>query len=647
MKQFLIFILSVTIFKQASAQNTGIGTTTPHPSAKLDITSTTSGILIPRMTSAQRIAIGTPAQGLLVYDTDTNTFWFYNAAAWIDLSVSVPGGWSLTGNAGTDMATNFIGTTDNQPLRWRVNDIWAGEVHPETLDVFLGFRAGEHVTSVSGNNTGMGSYALNKNTAGRGNTGIGHGSLYSNTNGNQNTAVGMEALYSNIQGIDNTAFGYNSLFFNRASYNSAFGSASLSGNTTGSLNTAMGESALRFNTTAGSNTAVGTSALITQSYGNGGVQWVSNNVAVGTQALYSNQPTSTANGVSNTAVGTAAMRANTIGYDNTAVGAAALYSNISGRDNTAIGRQALFYNNEGGSNTATGYKALRENTNGNSNTANGFGSLQVNTTGSSNTAVGGYSLNSNTIGFKNTASGFFALSSNTTGAYNTAMGNDALGNSATGNNNTAVGNSALLNLAGGFQNIAIGFNSGVHPAAPDIFNTISIGNDGMLNGFQNQVILGNNSTLFIGGKVNWGVVSDARIKNTVTEDVKGLSFISRLRPVTYHISSKAMTAITGNEETPDFPGKYDGEKVKYTGFVAQEVEQAAKASDYDFSGIDAPRNRWGLYTIRYAEFVVPLVKAMQEQQKLIENKQMQIEDKQKQIDELKARLEKIETLMIK
>ena len=47
----------------------------------------------------------------------------------------------------------------------------------------------------------------------------------------------------------------------------------------------------------------------------------------------------------------------------------------------------------------------------------------------------------------------------------------------------------------------------------------------------------------------------ARIKNKVTEDVKGLDFISRLRPVTYYLNNKAMTTITGNKETPDFPEK--------------------------------------------------------------------------------------------
>jgi hypothetical protein len=100
----------------ASAQNIAINTTgaTANASAMLDITSTTSGLLIPRMTSVQRAAIGGPAQGLIVYDVTLNAFYYYNAGWWplLSNSSSTSGGWSLTGNAGTTAGTNFIGTTD-------------------------------------------------------------------------------------------------------------------------------------------------------------------------------------------------------------------------------------------------------------------------------------------------------------------------------------------------------------------------------------------------------------------------------------------------------------------------------------------------------------------------------------------------------
>jgi hypothetical protein len=69
----------------------------------------------------------------------------------------------------------------------------------------------------------------------------------------------------------------------------------------------------------------------------------------------------------------------------------------------------------------------------------------------------------------------------------------------------------------------------------------------------------------------------------------------------------------------------------YTGFVAQDVEKAAKELGYDFSGVDAARNEKDLYGLRYAEFVVPLVKAVQELSK--EN------------DELVRRIEKLESIL--
>lgn len=68
---------------------TGIGTLTPDPSAELDVTSTTKGMLVPRVTTAQRTAIVTPADGLLVYDTNTTTFWFYKTGTgWTQIAPS-------------------------------------------------------------------------------------------------------------------------------------------------------------------------------------------------------------------------------------------------------------------------------------------------------------------------------------------------------------------------------------------------------------------------------------------------------------------------------------------------------------------------------------------------------------------------------
>lgn len=61
----------------------GVGTTTPNASSALDVTSTTKGFLMPRMTTTERTAIATPATGLQVYDTDTNSQWYFNGTVWV------------------------------------------------------------------------------------------------------------------------------------------------------------------------------------------------------------------------------------------------------------------------------------------------------------------------------------------------------------------------------------------------------------------------------------------------------------------------------------------------------------------------------------------------------------------------------------
>jgi trimeric autotransporter adhesin len=650
-----------------NAQSVGINTTTPDASAALDVKSTTKGLLIPRMTTVQRTAIITAATGLQVFDTDTKSVWFYNGTVWSQLSVG-NNGWNLTGNAATNPSTNFMGTTDNQPLRFRVNNVWAGEIHPTSGNVFFGLGAGQSNTT-GNNNTAVGDHALNvntigifnsaygyyalaANTTGGGNTANGYQTLYSNTIGYNNTANGIRALYSNTTGTNNTGNGNVTLYSNTTGIsNTATGSVALYSNTTGSNNTAngyyalasnttgdnniaMGLEALNNNSTASQNTGIGNGALFTQSFSNGGTAWISGNTAVGYAALYANQPTSTSDGINNTAVGNLALTANTTGYDNTGIGVTALYSNTTGVENTAIGRQSLFFNTIGRENTATGYKALRNNTEGNYNTANGAIALYSNTTGSFNTADGNAALYNNTTGNRNTAYGYGAFYGNTTGSNNSVFGYDAFISNTTGNFNTAFGEQALINNTIGGNNTAVGSSSG--NASGNLFNCVGIGNTGaFLNGASNQVILGNTSTVFIGGKVNWGIVSDERIKRNITEDVKGLDFIMKLRPVTYNISNDAISEVRKIKDTINFAGKYDGEKITYTGFLAQEVEQAANATGYNFSGYSKPATTDQLYTIRYAEFVVPLTKAMQEQQAIITNQQ-------KQIDLLEKRLAALE-----
>ena len=89
------------------------------------------------------------------------------------------------------------------------------------------------------------------------------------------------------------------------------------------------------------------------------------------------------------------------------------------------------------------------------------------------------------------------------------------------------------------------------------------------------------------------------------------------------------------ENDADWPTKYDIENMQITGFIAQEVEQAAHECGYDFSGVQKAKDQNGVYSISYAQFVVPLVKAVQEQQEIIRQLQQKIRELEKQIQEIK------------
>lgn len=82
-----IFLLLLLLFWQTGfVQNgVGIGTASPAGSAALDVSSTSKGMLVPRMNSSQRTGISSPATGLLVFDTDTESFWFKSGVGWTEL----------------------------------------------------------------------------------------------------------------------------------------------------------------------------------------------------------------------------------------------------------------------------------------------------------------------------------------------------------------------------------------------------------------------------------------------------------------------------------------------------------------------------------------------------------------------------------
>jgi hypothetical protein len=466
MIKYLFASLLATISLSGSAQNVGVGTITPN--AKLEITASNvatptnqDGILIPRVNTFPAANPGGNQNGMMIYLNTTvgaNLPGFYY---WINGTTSwKPVGdgkfWSLTGNAGTNPATHFFGTTDNQDLIFKRNNLRGG-----LLSLI---------------NTSWGIEALNPSTTGTGNTANGYQALFSNTSGNNNVANGDQALRANTTGYYNTANGYASLYSNTTGINNvANGYQALFSNTTGAGNVANGFEALFLNTTGINNTANGYQALRSNTISN-------NNVANGYQALFSNTT-----GEDNSAIGFEALFSNTTGFSNTADGSRALHANTSGNKNTANGVEALFSNTSGFSNTANGHQALNSNTTGNYNTANGHQALFSNTIGVGNTANGHQALGYNTTGYNNVANGAQSLYNNSIGFYNSAMGELSLYNNTEGNSNSAVGRAALYTNNLGNYNVAHG---------RDALYSNTSGTNNIAIGFQSLIgnTTGNNNT---------------------------------------------------------------------------------------------------------------------------------------------------------
>jgi hypothetical protein len=510
---------------------------------------------------------------------------FANTAA----STTTNNSWKITGNSNIDPSTQFIGTTDDNALQFKVNNEKAGVI--ETSDITF-------------------------NTVKNGNTAFGYQSLNSNTTGYDNVANGYKSLFSNTTGVRNVANGYLSLYSNiTGNYNVANGNQSLSSNTDGENNVANGSYSLLHNTSG------------------------SNNVANGANALSSNTI-----GYRNVANGYHSLSSNTTGNNNIANGGYSLYSNTTGTDNVANGDQSLYANTTGNNNVANGSKSLYSNTIGNNNVANGNWALYSNTIGEQNVASGLRALYANTTGSYNVANGVYSLYANISGYYNVANGNSSLYNNTTGLYNVANGASTLLNNTTGNFNTAIGNESGKN-LPPNVNNVTCVGSEtGWNTTSSNQINIGNFSVSSISGQVNWGTYSDKRIKTDVKENVPGLAFIKQLTPVTYHLDIKKQYELAMNgkkDESADYPEKYDIEKITQTGFLAQDVETASKNVGYNFSGVEVPKNGQGLYKLRYAEFVVPLVQAVKElsaENELLKQKNNDLESRLKALEEKISKL---------
>lgn len=509
----LLFIfLTVTVSAQV-----GIGTTTPE--GALDISSTSQGVLLPRV-SLTATNLSAPvinpngtlslATSTLVYNTNTSGvfpnsvepgYYYWNGTKWVRLNTD--SSWLVEGNKNTNPSVNFLGTLDDNDLVFKRNNVFSGRL--STTNTSFGVNAQSNPLNTTMRSVAFGVNALKNDSAGKDNVAIGYGTLENNTTGIQNIALGSSSLSLNTSGGYNVAIGYE------------------------------------------------------------------------------------------------AMARNTTGILNVAIGATSLYNNLSGRNNVAIGKSSLERNFSGMNNTAVGNNSLFNNQTGGDNVAFGKSALERNINGSYNIAIGSSSL-----------------FNNQTNSYSIAIGHESQTNNLSGSRNVSLGHQSLFANSSGYDNVALGYNAFY---LGNFNNSIALGSNVVITA-DNQVRIGNSSTNSVGGFASWTNVSDKRFKTNIDYNkVPGLQFILKLKPVVYNLDLNSI-----NSHLKIVGEKSEMNKTKLqTGFIAQEVEETAKEIGFDFSGVDKPKNEEDYYGLRYSEFVVPLTKAIQEQQEIIQSQQAEID----------------------
>lgn len=331
-----------TVFTSAQV---GIGTTSPNASSILDITSTSKGLLIPRMTQSQRTAISSPVVGLLVYQTDGTKGLYQYDGSWnmagagstlystdgtlsgnrivsaggytLTLSPQTTFNPSVTAASASAVGTNFTPTLTSVAN----NDVLVGvSVNPTFSNSYT--NVGTYGMQVEGINFGRGAGSRVSNIA------IGNGALIKNTTGINQVVIGYESGKAISNGVQNTIIGANSLTVaSSGSSNTVVGAQNSNALTTGSNNCVIGTSSLSAATTGSTNIAIGLQVLL-------GLTTGSNNIALGNYA---------GNGVTN-------------GQHNVSIGQLSLYYGNSS-NNIGIGNRAGFNVSTGSGNTLIGHQA--------------------------------------------------------------------------------------------------------------------------------------------------------------------------------------------------------------------------------------------------------------------------------------------------
>jgi hypothetical protein len=454
MKKLILLLLCIAYLQTQLKAQIGISATNtpPNASAMLDVSSTTKGALIPRMTTAQKNAIISPVDGLMVFDTDLQQFSYKTggtATVWQNFGNSPNSYWQLNGLGGNEIRnTNTGGFWSANPIGldyYSSNNVTNPPTAPfnggGTRMMWIPSRSAFRVGTVSGSattwdatNIGLFSFASGYDAKASGNNSISMG-LSTNAIGDGSIAIGYAV---NSSGYNSTAMGYGTTV-------SGDRSTAMGGGTTASgfYSTAMGES---------------TAASGDNSTAIGGYTIASGNYSTGMGF------STTASGDHSTSMG---QFSKAIGYSSTAIGN---FSKAIGSVSTAMGDSSIA---NGDFSTAMGYHT---NANGYYSTSMGYKTIassgystamggETKALNFNSTAMGSYSiaggLSSTAMGYRTNASGINSTSmgykTKAIGKNSVAMGDSSIAN---GISSTAMGGattaSGLSSTAMGSQTKAIG-----------------------------------------------------------------------------------------------------------------------------------------------------------------------------------------------
>lgn len=480
----VISVDSDTVVVEGAGGEVAIGATTPDASALLDLTSTTKGFLSPRMTTAQRDAIATPATGLSLYNTTTNLLNVYNGSAWVDVAVA--------GAASDVNCSNCVESVDITDGTITNNDINnSAAINISKLSGVAASGANSDILSIT-RATG-GSFNLNIGSAAgddfivdtdkllvegdSGNVGIGDTSPNHKLDVAGN--IGLDASsYINYGDTDGSAgYGFRdnagTLEYKDsggawASFFDTESDPTLTNDGAVTLGDgAAGTVTITFNADAGTDGTIAWNATNDDFEIGGDLKtdrWLSHD-------------SNTALGISTFGNGSLSHTTGSTGWYNTAIGRNSSYSTSTGRENVSMGSESLYYNQTGARNTVIGFNA-------------GRGSL--NNSHNYNTFLGAYSGWGITTGGNNIFLGYAAGDGVTSGSNNIVIGYFADALSPTGSNQLNIGDTIYSdNIITG--NVGIGTPSPSHrlDVQADAITPMSINrttNDGVLLEFQQNGI---------------------------------------------------------------------------------------------------------------------------------------------------------------